>query len=140
MLQTDQTRGSAARKPPTWCRKAAQNAPYAVRSLRPSCPSQRTTNTPPPTVAAAFVAQGIRPQNVYGMTENSSNHYTQPDDDTETIIATCGRGGPAYRVRIFDAEDPEREVPADKAIHVILDNYAAHWSPSAPMRQNRLNG
>src|SRR5690606_29853475 len=25
----------------------------------------------PPSVAAAFVAQGIRPQNVYGMTENS---------------------------------------------------------------------
>jgi acyl-CoA synthetase len=46
------------------------------------------------------------------MTENSSHHYTHPDDDAETICATCGRGGPAYEVRIFDAADPDREVPA----------------------------
>ncbi len=30
----------------------------------------------PPSVAAAFVSQGIKPQNVYGMTENSSHQYT----------------------------------------------------------------
>ena len=30
----------------------------------------------------AFVAQGIKPQNIYGMTENSSHQYTHPDDDT----------------------------------------------------------
>ena len=35
----------------------------------------------PPSVAAAFVAQGIKPQNIYGMTENSSHQYTHPDDD-----------------------------------------------------------
>ena len=33
----------------------------------------------PPTVAEAFVAQGIKPQNIYGMTENSSHQYTHPD-------------------------------------------------------------
>jgi acyl-CoA synthetase len=65
----------------------------------------------PPSVAEAFVAQGIRPQNVYGMTENSSHQYTHPDDGTETVTATCGRGGPAYEVRIFDAEDRDRELP-----------------------------
>jgi acyl-CoA synthetase len=64
----------------------------------------------PPSVAAAFVAQGIKPQNVYGMTENSSHHYTHPGDDTETIISTCGRGGKAYDVKIFDTTDPDREV------------------------------
>jgi acyl-CoA synthetase len=58
----------------------------------------------PPSVAAAFVEQGIKPQNVYGMTENSSHQYTHPDDDTDTIVATCGRGGPAYRIRVFDTE------------------------------------
>lgn len=62
----------------------------------------------PPSVAEAFVAQDIRPQNVYGMTENSSHQYTHPDDETETVVATCGRGGPAYEVRIFDAEDRDR--------------------------------
>jgi acyl-CoA synthetase len=64
----------------------------------------------PPSVAAAFVAQGIKPQNVYGMTESSSHQYTHPGDDTDTIVETCGRGGPAYEVRLFDPADRDREV------------------------------
>jgi acyl-CoA synthetase len=64
----------------------------------------------PPSVAAAFVAQGIKPQNVYGMTESSSHQYTHPGDDTETIITTCGRGGPGYEVRLFDPSDADRPV------------------------------
>jgi acyl-CoA synthetase len=63
----------------------------------------------PPSVAEAFVRLGIRPQNVYGMTENSSHQYTQRDDDFETIVRTCGRGGRAYEVRIFDVSDPDIE-------------------------------
>jgi acyl-CoA synthetase len=66
----------------------------------------------PPSVAAAFVAQGIKPQNIYGMTENSSHQFTQPDDDAETSVSTCGRGGPAYEVRLFDASDRDRPVAA----------------------------
>ncbi len=66
----------------------------------------------PPSVAEAFVAQGIKPQNVYGMTENSSHQYTHPDDSTDTIVATCGRGGPAYEVRIFDPNDANKPVSA----------------------------
>ncbi len=62
----------------------------------------------PPSVAEAFVAQGIKPQNIYGMTENSSHQYTHPDDPIATSLATCGRGGPAYDVAIADPEDPER--------------------------------
>jgi acyl-CoA synthetase len=64
----------------------------------------------PPSVAEVFLAQGIRPQNIYGMTENSSHQYTHPDDDPDTIVNTCGRGGKAYEVRMFDPEHPEREV------------------------------
>ena len=56
----------------------------------------------PPVVAEAFVAQNILPQNVYGMTENSSHQYTVPDDDEHIATKTCGRGGPAYEIRIFD--------------------------------------
>ncbi len=66
----------------------------------------------PPSVCEAFVRQNIKPQNIYGMTENSSHQYTHPDDDEATIINTCGRGGPAYEVRIFDVADADREVPA----------------------------
>jgi len=65
----------------------------------------------PRSVAERFLEQGISPQNIYGMTENSSHHYTHPDDDAETVCATCGRGGRGYEVRIFDQNDADREVP-----------------------------
>jgi acyl-CoA synthetase len=65
----------------------------------------------PRSVAERFLEQGIKPQNIYGMTENSSHQYTHPDDDAEVVCATCGRGGPAYEVRIFDPTDADREVP-----------------------------
>lgn len=65
----------------------------------------------PPSTAQAFLDQGIKPQNIYGMTENSSHQYTFPDDDPETITGTCGRGGPSYRVKLFSQEDPDIEVP-----------------------------
>lgn len=64
----------------------------------------------PPSVAAAFVAQGIKPQNIYGMTENSSHQYTHPDDETAVSVTTCGRGGPGYEVRLFGAADRDRPV------------------------------
>ena len=64
----------------------------------------------PPATAAAFLEQGIKPQNVYGMTENSSHQYTHPDDSAEIIVTTCGRGGKAYEVRLFDPSDPDKEI------------------------------
>lgn len=64
----------------------------------------------PPSVAASFLEQGIKPQNVYGMTENSSHQYTYPDDNAEVIVGSCGRGGKAYEVKIFDPNDSDREV------------------------------
>ena len=66
----------------------------------------------PPSVAAAFVAQGIKPQNIYGMTENSSHQYTHPQDATAVSVATCGRGGQGYEVRLFDPADRDRPVGA----------------------------
>lgn len=62
----------------------------------------------PEVVAEAFVAQGIKPQNVYGMTENSSHQFTHPDDDPEIWTGTCGRGGPGYEVSIFNADDADQ--------------------------------
>ncbi|CAN5468748.1 cyclohexanecarboxylate-CoA ligase [soil metagenome] len=64
----------------------------------------------PPVVARAFLEQGTTPQNVYGMTENSSHQYTHPDDGASLILSTCGRGGAAYEVRLFDVEDPDKPV------------------------------
>jgi acyl-CoA synthetase len=65
----------------------------------------------PEVVARAFVDQGITPQNIYGMTECSSHQYTHPDDPRDVWIATCGRGGPAYEVRIWDRDNPDRAAP-----------------------------
>lgn len=65
----------------------------------------------PPETARAFLDLGIRPQNIYGMTENGSHQYTLPDDEVETITATCGRAAPGYETRIFDAENPDIEAP-----------------------------
>jgi acyl-CoA synthetase len=64
----------------------------------------------PPATAAAFLEQGVKPQNVYGMTECSSHQYTHPGDSADVIVTTCGRGGKAYEVRLFDPSDSDKEV------------------------------
>jgi acyl-CoA synthetase len=64
----------------------------------------------PREVAQAFLDRGVIPQNVYGMSENSSHQYTLPSDDPETIVATCGRSCRAYEIRLWDQENPDREV------------------------------
>ena len=64
----------------------------------------------PREVAQAFLDRGITPQNVYGMSENSSHQYTLPGDDPETIVATCGKACRAYEIRLWDQENPDMEV------------------------------
>ena len=72
----------------------------------------------PPTTAETFVAMGVTPQNVYGMTENSSHHYTWPDDPQATICETCGKGGKAYKVGIFDPENSDIELGPGEVGHI----------------------
>ena len=69
----------------------------------------------PEVVAEAFVTQGITPQNIYGMTECSSHQYTHPSDSKEVWIRTCGRGGPAYEVKVWNPENPDEEMPRGKS-------------------------
>lgn len=64
----------------------------------------------PADVARQFLAIGVTPQNIYGMTENSSHQYTLPDDDVETIVTTCGRACRGFEVAIFDAENRNRQL------------------------------
>jgi acyl-CoA synthetase len=63
----------------------------------------------PPAVADRFRTLGVLPQNVYGMSENSSHQYTLPADPDTVIVNTCGRGGPAYEIKIVDQNDPDKE-------------------------------
>ncbi len=64
----------------------------------------------PREVAQEFMNLGIKPQNVYGMTENGSHQYTLPTDDGNTIVATCGRACKGYEIRIFQQDDHDVEV------------------------------
>ena len=64
----------------------------------------------PPETARAFLDWGIKPQNIYGMTENGSHQYTMPDDTVEIITTTCGRACHGYETRLWDQENPDIEV------------------------------
>jgi len=64
----------------------------------------------PREVAQAFLDRGVIPQNVYGMSENSSHQYTLPSDPAETIVATCGRACRAYEIKLWDQDNPDVEV------------------------------
>ena len=57
-------------------------------------------------VAKSFLAMGITPQNIYGMTENGSHQFTAPTDDAKTIIETCGRAARGYETSIVDQNNP----------------------------------
>ncbi len=71
-------------------------------------------STIPPETARAFLDRGIKPQNIYGMTENGSHQYTMPDDSVEIITSTCGRACHGYETRLWDQENPDVEVqPGD---------------------------
>lgn len=64
----------------------------------------------PQETARSFLALGIKPQNIYGMTENGSHQYTRPDDDVDTVVGTCGRACNAYEVKIWKQDAPDFEV------------------------------
>jgi acyl-CoA synthetase len=66
-------------------------------------------STIPPETARAFLDLGVKPQNIYGMTENGSHQYTMPGDDVETITSTCGKACEGYETRLWNSENPDRE-------------------------------
>ena len=66
--------------------------------------------TIPRELAASFLALGIKPQNVYGMTENGSHQYTLPSDDADTIVSTCGRACSGYEIKLWRQDDADVEV------------------------------
>lgn len=66
----------------------------------------------PSELVAELLRFGIVPQSGYGMTETCSHQYTLPNDDPKMIVESSGRACPGYEVRIFDREDPNRELPA----------------------------
>jgi acyl-CoA synthetase len=69
----------------------------------------------PPGTARAFLDMGIKPQNVYGMSENGSHQYTMPDADVATITTTCGKACSGYETRLWNPENPDLEAAAGEA-------------------------
>jgi acyl-CoA synthetase len=63
----------------------------------------------PQETAEQFLAIGVTPQNVYGMTENGSHQYTRPSDTSTTITGTCGKACNGFEVRLWDPECPDQE-------------------------------
>jgi acyl-CoA synthetase (AMP-forming)/AMP-acid ligase II len=64
----------------------------------------------PRELVAELIARGIVPQSGYGMTETCSHQYTLPSDDPRLIAESCGRSCPGYEIRIFDRDNPNREL------------------------------
>jgi acyl-CoA synthetase len=68
----------------------------------------------PQQTAEQFLAIGVTPQNVYGMTENGSHQYTLPTDDVSTITKTCGKSCKGYQIKLWDPANTDQEVgPGD---------------------------
>ena len=65
----------------------------------------------PPHVMDRLLALGITPQSGYGMTETNAHQYTLPGDDASLIRDTCGRSCAGYQTKIWDADDPDVELP-----------------------------
>jgi len=63
----------------------------------------------PSEVVAGLIAQGVRPQSGYGMTESCGHQYTMPDDDARLIIETSGKCCAGYELRVFKDGDPDTE-------------------------------
>lgn len=64
----------------------------------------------PRETAERLLSMNIKPQNVYGMTENGSHQYTLPSDDTATITGTCGKSCAAYEIALFSQDDHDKRV------------------------------
>ena len=64
----------------------------------------------PGSVVAELLQFNVVPQCGYGMTETCAHQYTLPTDDPRLIIETSGKACASYDLRIWDADDRDREL------------------------------
>ena len=64
----------------------------------------------PGPVVEELLRFNVLPQCGYGMTETCAHQYTLPTDDHRLIIETSGKACPSYDLRIWDADDRDREL------------------------------
>lgn len=65
----------------------------------------------PAQAVAELLQHGVTPQSGYGMTETNAHQYTLPGDDPSLMMETSGRACAGYEIRIWDEDDPDREMP-----------------------------
>jgi len=63
-----------------------------------------------PAIVNELLEYSIVPQSGYGMTETCSHQYTLPDDPPHRIVGTSGHACDGYEIRIFDPDNPGREL------------------------------
>ncbi len=88
----------------------AEMAKRSISTLGDVCVFYMAGAPIPPETARRFLDMNVTPQNIYGMTENSSHQYTLPTDSVETITNTCGRACHGFEVKIFDADNRDQPV------------------------------
>jgi len=69
-------------------------------------------------VVTSLLRHGILPQSGYGMTEAGSHHYTLPTDDVATVTNTSGKACSGFEARVFDRDDPERQLSPGEVGHI----------------------
>jgi acyl-CoA synthetase len=68
----------------------------------------------PEPVVEELLRFNVLPQCGYGMTETCAHQYTLPNDDHRLIIETSGKACRSYDLRIWDADDRNRELAPGK--------------------------
>ena len=86
---------SACRRTPSTC--SAEMQKRGLKGLGRLTGFRISGSAVPSEVVAGLIAQGIKPQSGYGMTENCSHQYTLPDDEPRLIIETSGKTLPGLR-------------------------------------------
>src|SRR5258707_2368922 len=63
----------------------------------------------PSEVVAGLIAQGIRPQSGYGMTESCGHQYTMPEDEARLIIEATGKCCATYQLPVFNENGSDNQ-------------------------------
>ena len=69
----------------------------------------------PEHISGALYDLGVPVQKGYGMTETNGHQHGLPGDSRDRVTATSGVCCDGYELRIFDPDDPDRELPAGAA-------------------------
>lgn len=68
----------------------------------------------PKDVARKLLSINVKPQNVYGMTENGSHQYTKSSDPSRVLSDTCGKSCTGYEIKLWQPHNRDLECAPGK--------------------------